>query len=157
MPQFDPNSNTGSSSSISSQCNVDIYHEDIVHLFEEEGDSTTLEKYKRFKFAKENKTARECPHCSSLEIADYTISPKVKCSQCQHTFCYFHSNAHDFDKFPTCANIFTVSVLSIHILVPKVPNMKNLLKTIWRLVWPRFRKLASLARLVRCRSWNLVR
>jgi hypothetical protein len=25
------------------------------------------------------------------------------CSECQFIFCYNHSNAHDFNLFPTCA------------------------------------------------------
>ena len=90
---------------ISIPCNADISESDIARLLEESGETKLLEKYLKFKFAKENKTARECPFCNNFEIAlNFETSPKIECSKCQGTFCYFHSNAHDFSKYPTCKN-----------------------------------------------------
>lgn len=69
-----------------------------------------LEKYRRYKFAKENTNARECPFCAVWNI----VSPedlaqpngsKITCmnSECQKVYCFYHANAHDFDIYPTCA------------------------------------------------------
>ena len=84
-------------------CNAEISESDIAIALEEAGETKLLEKYLKFKFTKENKTARECPFCNSLEVAiNFETSPQIECSNCQASFCYFHSNAHDFNKYPTC-------------------------------------------------------
>ncbi len=68
-------------------------------------DKVFLDKYSRFKIMKENKYARECPFCFSISIGNPAESPSMKCinASCNQTFCYYHSNAHDFSIFPTCA------------------------------------------------------
>jgi hypothetical protein len=83
-------------------CNQVILHSDIISLLE--NDITTLEKYHRFKFCKENKHARECPNCHTFMLGTPDTTSKIICSYCDHTFCYYHSNAHDFEKYPTCAD-----------------------------------------------------
>lgn len=82
-------------------CDIFISHADILRILEDDMDA--LEKYFRFKYCAENKDARECPTCHVFYIGNPTVTPRIVCTKCDRTFCYFHANAHDFDKFPTCA------------------------------------------------------
>lgn len=82
-------------------CEIFISHADILRILEDDMDA--LEKYFRFKYCAENKDARECPTCHVFYIGNPTVTPRIICTKCDRTFCYFHANAHDFDKFPTCA------------------------------------------------------
>lgn len=82
-------------------CDEFITHQDILRVLDD--DVTTIEKYARFKYCAENKDARECPSCATFHIGNPSVTPKIHCSKCDLTFCYFHANAHDFNKFPTCA------------------------------------------------------
>lgn len=66
-------------------------------------DSVAAEKYDRFKFMKTNKNARQCPHCDQFNIGHpETNTPKITCTSCEKDYCFYHSNAHDFTRFPTC-------------------------------------------------------
>jgi hypothetical protein len=74
------------------------------------GNQELYEKYKRFKFSKENRNARECPFCASWNVADAGAlsrpgGGRIVCSvpTCGKTFCFYHANAHDFDVYATCA------------------------------------------------------
>lgn len=82
-------------------CEIFISHADILRILEDDMDA--LEKYFRFKYCAENKDARECPTCHVFYIGNPTVTPKIVCTKCDRTFCFFHANAHDFNKFPTCA------------------------------------------------------
>ena len=62
----------------------------------------TFEKYERFVYAKANINARECPYCNTWQIGAPVVTARIICTQCDGTFCYYHSNAHDFEKYPTC-------------------------------------------------------
>lgn len=91
-----PQHRTGIKHSI---CSTFITHHDILNLLSD--DIASIEKYIRFKYCQENKDARECPQCGTFHIGNPT-DPKIVCGKCNTTFCFFHSNAHNFDKFPTC-------------------------------------------------------
>lgn len=74
------------------------------------GNEELYEKYKRFKFSKENKHARECPFCATWNVANAEAltqpgGGRIVCIHpaCGKTFCYFHANAHDFAVHATCA------------------------------------------------------
>ncbi len=81
-------------------CSQPIIALDIEHLFA--SDESTLDKYHRYIYAKENKTARDCPNCSHAQLGTPDITPVMICEKCGLKYCFFHANAHDFDKFPTC-------------------------------------------------------
>ena len=81
-------------------CNTEISSVDIQVLLK--GEDALLEKYNRFKFSRENKNARECPQCRAFQIGQPDVTPQIVCQDCGTRFCFFHSNAHDFDRFPTC-------------------------------------------------------
>lgn len=80
-------------------CAAFITHHDILNLLSD--DLISIEKYIRFKYCQENKDARECPQCGTFHVGNPS-EPKIVCGKCNTTFCFFHSNAHNFDKFPTC-------------------------------------------------------
>lgn len=87
---------------IDATCRQEISSVDI-HLLLQPNHSSLLDRYVRFKFCKENKNARECPKCASYQINDHPEShPQMTCQVCQTSFCFYHSLAHDFQKFPTC-------------------------------------------------------
>lgn len=81
-------------------CNADIPPPIIDQILEKH--EVHLEKYRRFKYIKDNKTARQCPYCGVFNIGKPETTPHMVCTSCQRDYCYFHSNAHDFTKFPTC-------------------------------------------------------
>lgn len=81
-------------------CNADIPPPIIDSILEKH--DAFLEKYRRFKYIKDNKTARQCPYCAVFNIGKPEATPHMICSNCQRDYCYFHSNAHDFTKYPTC-------------------------------------------------------
>lgn len=82
-------------------CDNIISHADICNILD--ADLSTMEKYIRFKFCKENKDARECPKCNTFTIGTPHVSPRITCSKCSHLYCFYHANAHDFARYPTCA------------------------------------------------------
>lgn len=88
---------------ISHLCNEEISAIDIQLLLKgTEENRLLLEKYHRFKFCRENKHARECPTCHNYQIASPDVTPRITCNSCNTVYCYYHSNAHNFDKYPTC-------------------------------------------------------
>ncbi|CAN0479545.1 unnamed protein product, partial [Hapterophycus canaliculatus] len=52
-------------------------------------------RYSRFLFCREHKTARECPTCSKLSIGDPSASLEMRCGGCGAVFCYEHGGAHE--------------------------------------------------------------
>lgn len=80
-------------------CNIPMLEADILKVLTPHTEAH--EKYIRFKFCRENPQARECSHCHVFNIGD-PANPKITCSHCQDVYCYNHSNAHDFMKYPTC-------------------------------------------------------
>ena len=70
-------------------CSTPVQEKDIQALVCED----TWVKYERFKFNKENRNARTCPYCDSVELGDPS-QPEMACSSCKKPFCYFHSSAH---------------------------------------------------------------
>ncbi len=72
------------------------------HVSRNNSDKEILEKYKRFKFAKENTNARDCPQCQQVSLSGSKESPKITCSTCGTVYCFVHSKAHDFNKYATC-------------------------------------------------------
>lgn len=81
-------------------CEADIVHNDMVALLESDRDA--IEKYHRYKYCRENKNARECPKCYTFQLATPERSTKIVCVRCDHTYCFYHADAHDFKKYPTC-------------------------------------------------------
>jgi hypothetical protein len=81
-------------------CKEAIAPSDMTELMKE--DVRLLEKYERFKYAKENKHCRECPFCSFLNVGTPDTTPRITCSECGKVYCYRHSNAHDFDLYSSC-------------------------------------------------------
>lgn len=81
-------------------CTKPIDTVDIEAIFHD--DSTTLEKYRKYIYSKENKTARDCPRCNHVQLGTPEVTPVMICTECGLKYCYFHANAHDFNQFPTC-------------------------------------------------------
>ncbi|GMH88988.1 hypothetical protein TL16_g11322, partial [Triparma laevis f. inornata] len=57
-------------------------------------------KYERFKFDRDNADARRCPKCD-LGIINKSgrkdgkiVNPEMKCTSCNTSFCFYHSNSH---------------------------------------------------------------
>lgn len=85
----------------SNHCNLEISHADILMLLEH--DNKLTEKYFRFKFCTDNKNARECPYCHAYQVINNPeTNPQIICHKCQSMYCFYHSKAHDFQKYPTC-------------------------------------------------------
>lgn len=55
--------------------------------------SFAADRYARFLFCREHKTARECPECNNLQVGDPS-KPEMQCSGCHTKFCYNHGGAH---------------------------------------------------------------
>lgn len=48
------------------------------------------------------------PHTTTHTTASAdttTIQSRITCNQCHKHYCFYHSNAHDFDQYPTCAEV----------------------------------------------------
>eukprot|EP01038_Epipyxis_sp_PR26KG_P013958 gene13958-18722_t len=90
---------SSSSSTSTKTCQVEISSKAIISLLTD--DDLTLSKYTRYKYAKDNKDARECPSCSTFQIGNPDLTPRMICQKCTKEFCFFHSNAHDFSS-QTC-------------------------------------------------------
>jgi hypothetical protein len=81
-------------------CNIEISAIDIQTLLKD--NSELLKKYHNFKFCRENKNARECPSCHTYQLGFPEISTQMICLHCTTKYCYYHSNAHNFDLYSTC-------------------------------------------------------
>lgn len=82
-------------------CAREITVHDIFSLFENQPEM--IDRFERFRFCKEHKNARECPYCHAYQLCDpLTTKNKVTCMKCEKIFCFLHSNAHNFDLYPTC-------------------------------------------------------
>jgi hypothetical protein len=67
----------------------------------QEGGEKLFEKYKRFKFDKENEHSRRCPTCDTAQINESGMNssgkinmPTMMCVKCGEEYCYYHSNSH---------------------------------------------------------------
>ena len=68
------------------------YSEEVISSLLQ-SDTTTLAKYSRLKFLRENKNGRECPKCEHLQIGKENNHEMV-CDVCAHTYCFIHGGAH---------------------------------------------------------------
>ncbi|KAJ1442641.1 hypothetical protein B484DRAFT_442067 [Ochromonadaceae sp. CCMP2298] len=78
-------------------CDAPIPSSLIESLLSPPSHTTTLTRYRRFKFSKENTNARECPNClcwSVLTPQELLVSPRVVC-KCGLVYCFYHASAHD--------------------------------------------------------------
>ncbi|CAN0119784.1 unnamed protein product [Phaeothamnion confervicola] len=63
---------------------------DILRLL----DPPTRAKYRRFRFAKENPTARNCPRCEHPQLGGTAVESAMRCQKCSHSYCFVHGDAH---------------------------------------------------------------
>lgn len=78
----------------STPCNAIIPENTILDILKMNSEYSS--KYHRFKYLKSNTNARECPHCSHLEIGD-PQHPKMVCQSCNKDYCFAHALAHNSD------------------------------------------------------------